>query len=228
MEYLRNPCPLCESAEGLVPVSGADGRNYGLCGKCYLISVDRKHLLDREKEKERYLKHQNGLRFGGYVGFLKKAIKPALHFIGKDRPGLDYGCGPAPTLSKLLEAEGYVCEDYDPFFAGHDLGKKFGFIFSTEVFEHFFRPGEEIRKIRSLLAEDGVLIVMTERWRDREHFSKWHYARDSSHVCFYHDRTFAYICGRFGFDNMFDDGRSVVILRKTGRNVERAENEAMV
>lgn len=206
---------MCESQDELLPVEGVDGRNYYFCEKCYLINAHRKHLLDKQAEKARYSTHQNGIQFDGYVNFLRRAIDPALGFIKKDMPGLDYGCGPAPTLSKLLHREGYTCEDYDPFFVKHDLNRKFGFIFSTETFEHFFHPAKEVKKIQSLLREDGILIVMTEQWKDRNQFSEWYYTKDDSHVCFYHSRTFAYICKKFGFEKLFDDGQRVVILKNT-------------
>ncbi len=208
---------MCGSVNEPVSVSSVDERSYHLCENCYLISADQKHLLDEQSEKARYASHQNGIQFDGYVSFLRQAIDPALNFITEDMAGLDYGCGPVPTLSELLNREGYACEDYDPFFVKHDLNKKFGFIFSTEVFEHFYYPGKEIQKIRALLDDDGILIVMTERWEDLDHFSKWTYARDKYHVCFYHTKTFAGICGQFGFEPLFDDGRKVIILKKANR-----------
>jgi len=213
MKSLENACRLCKTTNEPSPIKGLDERSYHLCEKCYLINVGRKHLPDQQAEKERYLTHQNGIQFDGYVNFLRRAIDPALDFIEKDMVGLDYGCGPVPTLSKLLDIEGYTCEDYDPFFVKHDLNGKFGFIFSTEVFEHFFDPDKEIRRIRSLLCENGILVIMTEQWKDPDHFSKWYYARDNSHVCFYHSQTFSYICAKFGFEKIFDDGQRVVILK---------------
>ena len=217
MKYLKGSCRLCKSTNRLVFIVGVDKRNYCLCEECCLISVDRKHLLDKQTEKERYLTHQNGTQFEGYVKFLYQAVNPALNLMKKDMVGLDYGCGPVPTLSKLLKKEGYDCEDYDPYFVAHDLDRKFGFIFSTEVFEHFYNPHKEIKRIRSLLCEEGILIIMTERWKDPDHFSKWYYARDNSHVCFYHLRTFDYICEKFGFEKLFDDGQRVVILKNVNK-----------
>ena len=219
METSKNTCRLCNSTQEPVPVRSTDKRSYHLCENCYLISAEKKHLLDKESEKARYATHQNGIQFDGYVDFLRQAIDPALKFISKDMAGLDYGCGPDPTLSEILNREGYKCENYDPFFVKHDLNKKFGFIFSTEVFEHFFDPGKEIQKIGELLDGNGVLIVMTDRWESLDHFSDWYYLNDSCHVCFYHTKTFAYICRQFGFNILFDDGKRVVILGKKNSDV---------
>lgn len=207
-------CRLCQSRNGLEPVVGADERSYFLCNNCRLISAAPEHFPGRQEEKARYLSHKNGLQHEGYVKFLHRAVDPASAFLRTGMTGLDYGCGHAPTLSVLLEAEGYACEDYDPLFVGHSLTETFDFIFSTEVFEHFPHPGREIEKIRSLLNANGLLIVMTERWKDLKQFSEWYYTRDSTHVCFYHSGTFEFICSTFGFEKIFDDGNRVVILRK--------------
>lgn len=199
-----------------MPVQGPDERSYFLCNNCRLINAGAEHFPDRQEEKARYLTHQNGFQHEGYVKFLHLAVGPALAFLEKGMAGLDYGCGHAPTLSALLEVKGLVCEDYDPIFVGHPLEKTFDFIFSTEVFEHFFQPGKEIQKIRSLLNANGLLIVMTEQWKDLQKFPRWYYARDSTHVCFYHAGTFDFICGSFGFEIIFADNERVVILRKVG------------
>jgi SAM-dependent methyltransferase len=206
-------CRLCQSEDVSVTKNSVDERVYFLCNGCYLISADRKHFPSREEEKKRYLTHQNGIQFEGYVRFLHQAIDPALEFLRKDMTGLDYGCGHAPTLSILLAQEGYSCDDYDPLFVDHKLDKKFDFIFSTEVFEHFFYPGKEIGKIKKLLKKNGLLIVMTERWKDVDHFSKWCYTRDLTHVSFFHSGTFDFLCSHFGFRRIFDDGDRVIILQ---------------
>ena len=129
MKYLQETCRLCQSAKKLLPVIGPDKRSYCFCKNCYMVNVKRKYLPDKQAEKARYLTHQNGIQFEGYVRFLYQAIEPVLGFIKKDMVGLDYGCGPAPTLSKLMSREGYECEDYDPFFVQNDLDRQFGFIF---------------------------------------------------------------------------------------------------
>ncbi|MBI5640317.1 MAG: class I SAM-dependent methyltransferase [Nitrospirae bacterium] len=206
-------CRLCQSKDGLLAGCSVDDRAYFACKNCYLISADKKHFLGRDKEKERYLTHQNGIQYEGYVKFLHRAIDPALEFLKKEMLGLDYGCGHVPTLSKLLAMKGFKCEDYDPFFVGHKLDKTFDFIFTTEVFEHFFYPDSEIKKIKALLKEKGLLVVMTERWRNLDQFSQWSYTRDLSHVSFFHSKTFGYICNNFGFSRIFDDDNRVIILR---------------
>ena len=206
-------CRLC-SNKNLVDLHSSDERKYYLCPDCKLISVPRKYFLSPEREKERYLSHNNSIEQQGYVDFLNRAIEPALPFLNRTMLGLDYGCGYAPTVSEILAAQGFRCEDYDPFFIANDLTKRYDFIFSTEVFEHFFNPQQDIKRITELLKPGGLLVVMTEKWQDAQRFDSWYYKRDPAHVAFYHDDTFAFISERFAYHIIYDDGQRVVILRK--------------
>lgn len=206
-------CRLCLSGN-LIPVKGADKREYFLCANCKLISVDPKFFLEEDREKERYLEHNNSIEQAGYVQFLNRAVTPALSFINKDMVGLDYGCGYSATLSEMLKEQGYICENYDPFFFENELNKKYDFIFCIETFEHFFYPRKDISKISSLLKDSGILIVMTDLWKSLEQFARWHYTRDDAHVAFYGFDTFDYICKTFGYERLYDDGGRVMVLRK--------------
>lgn len=180
-----------------------------------MIGASSNYVISAKEEKERYLSHNNGIDQPGYVKFLKRAVDPAEKFIYEDMLGLDYGCGYSPTLSKILEQKGYSCEDYDPYFVPNELNKKYDFIFSTEVFEHFENPAAELETIDQILKRNGLLIIMTERWDDLNRFGKWYYTRDESHIVFYHDETFDYICEEFGYQKIYDDEKRVIILRKS-------------
>lgn len=205
----------CSDKKEESSIKGADGRKHFICGKCALINTERQHFLPPGEEKKRYQLHKNDPGDLRYRDFLMKAIAPALPFIKKENKGLDYGCGPGPAISVILGEKGYKCVNYDPFFFGNfPDGQTFDFIFATEVLEHFYYPGKEIKKIRKLLVPEGVLVLMTHRWTTKEHFEKWHYAADDSHVAFYHSRTFDFICEHFGFNKLFDDGRRVAVLRR--------------
>lgn len=207
-------CRLCLSNNYVAQISGKDNRKYFLCNNCKLINVYPEFFLEGQEEKDRYLEHQNGFHQEGYVKFLNRAVQPALKFLNKAMAGLDYGCGYAPTISKILSQNGFKCENYDPIFFNRGLNKKYDFIFSTEVFEHFFKPLKEIETLTNLLKSNGLLIVMTERWSNEENFNNWYYTTDPTHVAFYHNTTFNYICSKYAFENLFDDGNRVIILRK--------------
>lgn len=206
-------CRLCNGNQ-LKTLISADNREFGLCLNCKLITVEPKLFLSQTLEKAYYLQHDNRIDDSGYVKFLNRAVTPALPYINKNMRGLDFGCGPSPVLSMILEQRGYRCDNYDPFFLKNDLNKQYDFIFSTEVFEHFRYPRIAIQKIISLLTSNAILIVMTERWTDINRFNTWYYTRDPSHVAFYHDDTFNYICHEFGLQKIYDDSKRIVIFKK--------------
>lgn len=194
--------------------NGSDTRFYYACLECDLIFTDTTFHLSPEEEIARYSEHNNGIEHAGYVEFLNRVIQPALPFLTTDMTGLDYGCGPAPTLSKLLQREGIACFDYDPLFGFNHPHKQYDFIFATECFEHFFYPGMEFREINALLKPGGYLAVMTEQWESLDRFKSWYYKRDQTHVSFFHRNTFHYLCKTFGYSILYQDRNRVIVLQK--------------
>lgn len=210
----ENICPLCTHKKSFTHLVGPEQRNYLHCHHCQLIFMASEFLPDSATEKARYKAHQNGPQLVGYVNFLLQAINPTLAYLTRDMRGLDYGCGPAPTLSTLLRPHGFHCENFDPYFFPLLPEDKFDFIFATEVVEHFFNPGQELQRIKGLLKPGGIFTIMTEQWKSVEKFSAWHYARDITHVCFYHAKTMEFICAQYGFEKLSACTDRVTILKK--------------
>ena len=207
-------CRLCREQRQIQCIDGSDNRTFFLCERCLLIYVHSDHFLTMKEERKRYETHNNSIRNEGYVAFLNRIIQPMLHYIRPGMHGIDYGCGPGPTLSKLLEREGITCTDYDPIFYPAPIRSAFDFIFSTETFEHFFSPRDELIKLSAVLKPGGYLAVMTECWTSTEQVATWYYTRDPTHVSFYHERTLTYICDAFGFKLIHTDNQRVFILKK--------------
>jgi len=176
--------------------------------------MERQFLPEPAAEEQRYKAHQNSPQDAGYVRFLNLALSPALRYLNDSMRGLDYGCGPVPTLSGLLKARGLDCENFDPYFYPDKPQDHFDFIFATEVLEHFFNPAEELKRLSELLVPGGILTIMTEAWSTLEGFAEWHYAKDMTHVCFYHARTLEFICAQFGFEQLYYDAHRVWVLKK--------------
>lgn len=170
--------------------------------------------MSPEEEKARYATHENSIENDGYVRFLNRVLHPMLPFLDKTMRGLDYGCGPGPTLSQLVRQHGIACEDYDPLFANGDLRPPYDFILSTECFEHFHNPSQDIHRLCSLLKPGGLLGIMTERWATLEQFAMWNYTTDPTHTSFYHDDTFTFLCNRFALELLWHDENRVMILRR--------------
>ncbi len=181
-------CCLCQSLE----VSLFQMAPYFRCNKCYLIFKDSTLHLSSEEEKKRYDLHQNNINDPAYVNFLW----PVVQQIKRNQPhsglGLDFGCGPNPVLSQLLEKEHYQMYFYDPYYFATTLSefkdqplRTFDFITCTEAAEHFYQPGKEFKKIFSWLKPGGHLLLMTDLYQEGQIMNTWGYARDPSHVCFF-------------------------------------------
>lgn len=207
-------CPLCENFKNIKSVKGPLNRHYFQCPECDLIFVSSDGLLTLESERDRYEKHENYINDPGYVEFLHQAIDPALGYLDRGMKGLDFGSGPGPALSLLLEKQGVHCLDYDPVFGPRLPEGTFDFIFSTEAFEHFHNPVKELELINKRLNPGGFLIVMTMWHSGPEQFLNWFYARDDTHVLFFSFRTFRYIARRWNFEIVWSDNKRVVILKK--------------
>jgi ribosomal protein L37AE/L43A len=209
-------CPLCYCDEDKALVHRTrKGRFYWHCRGCDLIFVDPHERPTAQREKAIYQHHQNSPEHPGYVTFLRRILDPALPLLTSAMRGLDYGCGPGPTLSVLLEHEGISCHNYDPLFFPDLPAGPFDFIFATECFEHFHTPDRELQRLQNLLQSGGYLFVMTSLWHEDIDLPNWPYLCDPTHVSFYHQRTFEHFCHVYGFELLACyDGRVLLLQKK--------------
>jgi SAM-dependent methyltransferase len=210
-------CPLCQRSDELSPLSGPDRRAYLLCNFCKLIHSEASYKLTPEEEKERYLLHNNTPKEPGYVQFLSRSLEQARKYTFKPESVLDYGCGPSPVLANLAtDVFGVAVQYYDPYFFPNDaaLSDAYDLVFSTEVFEHFENTAEEITKVLDLVKKGGLLCIMTELYTDINRFKTWYYARDPTHISFFHNMTIAYVCKNWGLTCLESTDSRVLVLRK--------------
>ncbi|PKO95335.1 MAG: class I SAM-dependent methyltransferase [Bacteroidetes bacterium HGW-Bacteroidetes-7] len=209
-------CPLCNSSD-IISVKNIffKERLYAKCNKCSLIYLHPQMHPCKTEEKKRYDQHNNHDGDPGYTNHLKRVIEPSLKYLKTGMVGVDYGCGPRPVLSSIIEEYGYRCDYYDPYFFPETIDNEYDFIFSTEVFEHFFNPKKEIEKIVLKLKDNGILAIMTEMWNDIDSFKNWYYIRDNTHVCFYNFETMQYICKQFNLEILLTDNKRITIFQKS-------------
>lgn len=170
-------------------------RDYLLCNYCKLIFVPKSFLLNRTEEKKRYDLHENSIEDVGYVKFISQIIHPLRNRLIPNSLGLDFGSGPTPVLAELLKENGYRINIYDPFYEINTstLNEKYDFITLVEVAEHFYNPAKEFEKLIALLKPKAYLFVMTSCTDTIDDFTKWHYQRDDTHVCFYATESLKYL-----------------------------------
>lgn len=214
------PCTLCLQPGPHDMVSGADAREYFLCGNCRLIFVDPRHHLSRDAAEAHYRTHENHIENQGYVKFLRRVIDPLLPYLSPRMRGVDFGCGPGPTLSLILRQQGLNCTDYDPIFAPVNLHPPYDYIFATECFEHFLQPAVELPRLAGLLRPGGYLGVMTELWTELSLFENWYYTRDPTHVSFFHEETINFVCERFGFTQLPSSDRRALLFQRTETDLD--------
>jgi len=180
-----------------------------------LVSVPRQFHLSSEAEKEVYDQHQNSPDDMGYREFLAKLVTPLLARLPNKSCGLDFGSGPGPTLSVMLEDQGHSMNVYDLYYARDEavLGQSYDFITSTEVVEHLANPKLELERLWSLIEPGGYLGLMTKLVADQKSFSSWHYKNDPTHISFFSKATFNYLARQWGAKVEFI-GNDVIIFQK--------------
>ncbi|MCC5854730.1 MAG: class I SAM-dependent methyltransferase [Idiomarina sp.] len=219
---MTNPtecCPLCESTTTKLwwtdERRNSSAREFLQCSNCELVFVARAFLLTPEDEQPYYALHENSPEDLGYRSFLNRALEPLVPRLEAKAKGLDFGCGPGPTLSVMCQELGFECQNYDPFFANDPalLDTTYDFITCTEVIEHVHWPRATFAQLQRCLRPGGWLSLMTQRPTTLEAFSRWGYSADPTHIRFYREHTLAWIAAEYNFDLQIV-GPDVALLQK--------------
>lgn len=203
-------CLLCDS----------DAEIYGAvayqCNNCKLIFKNPNIYLTAQEDLQRYSFHQNNSLDQGYIDFLNRLVNPLSNFLPVTYSALDFGCGPGPTLSKLLNKKSGETFNYDPIFFNDQklLEKKYDVVTATEVVEHFKSAQSDWTLLVGLVAPKGLLAIMTQMFNDSIDYQSWWYKNDPTHVVFYQEKTFNYLANQFSLEKIYDDKKSVIIFRK--------------
>lgn len=211
IEITKMNCTLCATL--LTEKADID---YCICPNCHAYLKRDDLYFDEVHEKNHYEQHNNDVNDIGYQNFTAPVTNTILENCTTEMLGLDYGCGKGPVISKQLLEKGYQVDLYDPYFYPDNsyLNNTYDYIFSCEVFEHFYNPLEEITKLYSILKQGGLLIVKTHLYNNQTDFKNWYYRKDQTHVFIYTFKTFEYIADYFGFDIVTLEEKLVVLRKK--------------
>ncbi|NOH81559.1 class I SAM-dependent methyltransferase [Vibrio sp. RE86] len=207
-------CPLCQSLDSQHYFEDKR-RAYLQCQQCDLVFVNPDQRLDAKAEKAHYDLHENDPNDQGYRRFLSRVADPILERLEPNSHGIDFGCGPGPTLSLMLEEQGHSMALYDIYYHPDSsvLDNAYDFMTATEVIEHLYEPNKVWQQWLNLVKPGGWIGLMTKMVIDVEAFASWHYKNDQTHVVFFSRKTFEYLAERDQLDLEFI-GNDVILLRK--------------
>lgn len=189
---------------------------YYQCNTCYAYVKDENLWFSSDKEKHHYEQHNNDTKDIGYQKFTAPVTNAILNRFSNDSLGLDYGCGKGPVITEQLKKKGYKIDLYDPYFYPNEtyIENIYDYIFSCEVFEHFYNPKEEIIKLKNILKPNGLLIVKTHLFNDQIDFKNWYYRKDQTHVFIYTYETVEYIAKRYNFETIVLEEKLFILKNK--------------
>jgi len=210
----HNPsCPLCQ--DGSYFYHKDSQRCYLKCTQCSLVFVPPESRPTQAEEKKQYDLHENSPADEGYRTFLSRLADPLLEKLKPNSSGLDFGCGPGPTLSVILKEAGHSIALYDPIYHPEEsvLLKNYDFVTATEVLEHLHHPSKDLKILHKNLKPGGWLGIMTKRVSSKEAFTQWHYIQDPTHVCFWSKATFYWLAKQWN-SNVEFPADDVTIFQK--------------
>ncbi|HWR11477.1 MAG TPA: class I SAM-dependent methyltransferase [Rectinemataceae bacterium] len=219
-------CPLCgRSAAAFLLNTKKNSLTYYRCGHCGFVRLAPRHGVPRSTEKERYLLHRNDASNTGYLGFLRFFMEKAL--MPYKKPGchvLDFGSGPAPVLAEELEARGYRCDLYDPFFAKTRRWRNrvYDAILLHEVAEHIRDPGSTFSMLAAHVNENGIIAIRTRFLpKSIEDFASWWYRMDLTHVSFFTQRSLIDFFEARGFRTLLVIEPDIIVFLKNPAGFRR-------
>ncbi|MCK5824194.1 MAG: class I SAM-dependent methyltransferase [Ichthyobacteriaceae bacterium] len=206
-------CPLCNSASEVFYQTKK--QTYHKCNNCNGVFADKSNLLSNADEKLRYENHNNDIEDPKYQQFVSPITSSVFRDYSAENKGLDFGAGPGPVISKVLNDKNYNIKQYDPIFHNHKelLNNTYNYIVCCEVIEHFYNPKKEFTLLDSLITKKGKLYCMTEVYNNDIDFEKWYYKNDNTHVFFYHKKSLKWIVDNTNFVDVKIDGRLIVFSK---------------
>lgn len=211
-------CPLCSTGGNYFYQVMEKGRTFFLCPSCKLVFQSVESLPGADEERSRYELHRNDKEDEGYRNWLGSFIKSSVIPWYKNGDILDFGSGPRPVLTEILESKGYSVFSYDPFFAPlWPEQRAFSLILLCEVLEHIHDPLKEFRRLGAVAADGAVLSLKTQFLPslNPHDFKGWWYKEDTTHIRFYSPESLKALGENSGWDLMSQDGKSLAIYKKS-------------
>jgi hypothetical protein len=191
---------------------------YYRCDVCGFVFLDDKYMVNAIEEKSKYNQHNNSLENEGYVQMFEEFIDISIApYMNNISTALDFGSGPEPVFSKLLERRGLDVDIYDLYYSPKKVyeHKNYDLITSTEVFEHLSKPLEILELLVKTLNSNGYIVLMTKfPPEDDKEFLAWWYRRDPTHISFFTPKSFELMAEKVGLKVLKTINENIVVFQK--------------
>jgi len=223
-------CNLCGSKNFKKDYWKIGNLGYTKCNKCGLIfqcpMFTQEELSEIYKNYFIFKRESQGLEYGyrnyeherSVNNFKKHYLSWLNKYITEKDSFLDFGCGTG-NLIKLMREQGHKAEGCEfseeaiailvkkqiPFWQYKDIDKikkKYRYISIIDVIEHLESPSEDLKKIASLLEDNGLLFIETVNSDD--FFVKYIYKNNwqgigPPHLYLWGEKTLTKLLKKFGF-----------------------------
>ena len=179
---------------------------YYRCPKCGYLK--KSNILSSSEEKKRYDSH---ICDEGYLKYMENVYLKVKKYL-KEGLSIDYGCGKIHALADIMNEDNRLCKYYDLYYYNDEINDKFDNIILIEVFEHILNPLEFIKNLKSILNDNGNIIIMTKTIK--EPLDKWWYLRDSTHISFFKESSMKVLGEMLGFDVLYNKDDEIFKLTK--------------
>lgn len=161
------------------------------CPKCGLIFGDLRFLrLSEEEINNDYQDTYIYFNEGNNTNIQLDCLNSIHIFQDKNLSYLDYACGVGNVI-EILKNKGYNICGYDKYVKNKNVlnnvdNMKFDVIYSNNFIEHLIHPLEDIKKMLTILNDNGYLIFMSdcidEYIIEFTHFHTYYYTGDSFNI----------------------------------------------
>jgi SAM-dependent methyltransferase len=252
------PCHVCSGTDDATYIE-ARGYRIARCKNCGLWFVNPQPTVDELREF--YATYDDGDQWRNMEEHFNRGVRKAILRTKQRGAILDVGCGSGNFLCRMKEA-GFSAFGIEPSVSGSEYAREehgvdiyhgmiedylalssdrqFDVITLLNVLEHLTRPAETVRRLKQVLAADGMLVVVVPdaRFHDalgrvRRRFGvtdPYWIERPTSflsgfklpdHLCSFQPSTLASLLRRCGFSVIATESAPVVFNSTVGRNAAK-------
>jgi SAM-dependent methyltransferase len=206
-----------------------DNYTFWECTECAFIFTEVEYHEMVDTYRSGYHNVDDGAPEKGWASSMEFLIPAFSCLPGTQLKIMDFGCGESYIPDRLRQVGHHVTAvDIVPPLKPHpdrltgDIMEldipvnTFDLIYSYQVFEHISEPKDVLKRLFSLVKDDGMILIHTDMEtpeRKNGKFTDWWYVLPPDHCSFYSHRTFDKMVSDMGHRVIYKDPK-VVLVRK--------------